>query len=183
VIDYAIVSESVLPLVRTFDVACPPDAEVDWADHMRICLTVDAAMFEQTPIIPRERQARPEFHGSEYVDELYQATKDSKQTGEEALKSLWGPVLVQSIPLHIYVEGASSKNNKCGGAGIFFGPDSSQNKSLNVPGPERLTADRARLFAIHEAVFAVPEDKSLLIFCTSKMIIRQIHHHTKGTSV
>jgi ribonuclease HI len=83
-------------------------------------------------------------------------------------------VVAQSVPLRIYVEGTSSKDNKRGGAGIFFGPNSPQNKSVKVPGPGRLTADRARLFATHEAIRAAPDDKSLLIFCTSKMIIRQI---------
>ncbi|KAJ7107152.1 hypothetical protein C8R43DRAFT_905919, partial [Mycena crocata] len=100
---------------------------------------------------------------------------DSKQTPDEALDSLWGPLLVESPPVQIYVEGASAKGNKSGpaGAGIFFGPHSESNMALRVPGPGRLvTADRARLFAIHEAVRLVPGDKSLLIFCTSKMIIR-----------
>jgi ribonuclease HI len=174
VIDYAIVSENALPLVRRFDVACPaPDPDDDWADHMRICLTVDSAMFKQAPSIPRERQGAPEFRGSEHIDELYQATMDSKQITEDALKSLWGPVMAQSVPLRLYVEGASSKDNNRGGAGIFFGPGSPQNRSVKVPGPGRLTADRSRLFAIHEAIRAAPDDKSLLIFCTSKMISRQ----------
>ncbi|KAJ7124046.1 hypothetical protein C8R43DRAFT_899199, partial [Mycena crocata] len=98
---------------------------------------------------------------------------DAKQTPDQALDSLWGPLLVESPPVQIYVEGASAKGNTSGpaGAGIFFGPHSELNRSLRLPGPGRLTADRARLFAIHEAVRLVPEDKSLLIFCTSKMII------------
>jgi hypothetical protein len=87
VIDYAIVSENALPLVRKFGVACPtPDPDDDCADNMRICLTVDAAMFKQAPLIPRERQGAPHFHGSEHIDELYQATMDAKQTTEDALK-------------------------------------------------------------------------------------------------
>ncbi|KAJ7883056.1 hypothetical protein B0H13DRAFT_1572074, partial [Mycena leptocephala] len=68
--------------------------------------------------------------------------------------------------IHIYVEGVAAKgNNKTGssGAGIFFGPGSVSNKGLRVP---------ARLFAIHEALQSIPCDKTLVIFCTSKMIIR-----------
>ncbi|KAF8206620.1 hypothetical protein K438DRAFT_1494585, partial [Mycena galopus ATCC 62051] len=60
------------------------------------------------------------------------------------------------------------------GAGLFFRPGSSWNAALKVPGPARLTADRARIFAIHEAVRIAPTDWTLLVFCTSKMIIRQI---------
>ncbi|KAJ7040077.1 hypothetical protein C8F04DRAFT_890919, partial [Mycena alexandri] len=94
----------------------------------------------------------------------------------EALDSLWGFTQVDSPPTHIYVEGVAAKGKKPGpgGAGIFFGLDSPLNMALAVPGPENVNADRARLFAIHEAIQQVPEDRSLLLFCTSKMIIRQL---------
>lgn len=114
------------------------DPDNDWADHMRICLTVDATLFAQTPPVLREHQERPDVHGSENIDELYQATMDAKESTEDALKSLWGPVLLQSIPFRVHVEGASGKNNKKAGAGTFFGPDSRRNKSVKVPGPGRL---------------------------------------------
>ncbi|KAF8200566.1 hypothetical protein K438DRAFT_1436781, partial [Mycena galopus ATCC 62051] len=92
------------------------------------------------------------------------------------LASLWGPVLVESIPVQVYVEGACTRGKKTGpaGAAIYFQEKSPLNVALKVPGPGSLTADRARIFAIHEAVHAAPADKNLLVFCTSKMIIRQI---------
>ncbi|KAJ7208419.1 hypothetical protein B0H12DRAFT_1034272, partial [Mycena haematopus] len=64
--------------------------------------------------------------------------------------------------------------NKQAGAGVFFGPDSPHNIAVKVPGPGRLTADRGKLYAIYETLCNAPDDKTLLIFCTSKMIIRQI---------
>ncbi|KAJ7116282.1 hypothetical protein C8R43DRAFT_902452 [Mycena crocata] len=101
---------------------------------------------------------------------------DAKETKDEALESLWGPVLCESAPTHIYVEGVAAQGAKKGpsGAGIFYGFDSASNLALRVPGPERLTSDRAKLFAIHEAIRLAPSDKSLVVFCTSKMIIRQL---------
>ncbi|KAJ7111243.1 hypothetical protein C8R44DRAFT_933374 [Mycena epipterygia] len=83
-------------------------------------------------LIIRERQVHPDFHGSGYIDELYQATMDAKQTDE----------------------GFNYEGKKSGpaGAGIFFSPDSAVNMVLGVPGPERLMVDRGRLFAIHEAI-------------------------------
>jgi hypothetical protein len=176
VIDYAMVSESLLPLVRKFEVASPaPLEDDDWADHMRICLTLDATVFTQTPVVSRQRPEKPNFGGSADVDKLYQATMDSKQTKDEALRSLWGPVLADSIPIQFYVEGASAKGNKTrAGAGIFLGSDSPFNIALQVPGPGQLSADRGRLFAIHEAIRMAPPNKSVLVFCTSKMIIRQL---------
>jgi hypothetical protein len=176
VIDYAMVSESLLPLVRKFEIASPaPLEDDDWADHMRICLTLDATVFTQTPVVSRQRPEKPNFVGSADVDKLYQETMDSKQTKDEALRSLWGPVLADSIPIQFYVEGASAKGNKTrAGAGIFLGSDSPFNIALQVPGPGQLSADRGRLFAIHEAIRMAPPNKSVLVFCTSKMIIRQL---------
>ncbi|KAJ7149465.1 hypothetical protein C8R43DRAFT_887912, partial [Mycena crocata] len=101
---------------------------------------------------------------------------DAKETKDEALESLWGPILCDTTATHIYVEGVASQGTRKGpsGAGIFYGSISSSNLAVRVPGPERLTADRARLFAIHEAVRLAPGDKTLIIFCTSKMIVRQL---------
>ncbi|KAJ7177703.1 hypothetical protein C8R46DRAFT_1328443 [Mycena filopes] len=100
VIDYAVVSRSLLPLVRKFDVALPlEDEDEEWADHMRICLTLDSAAFTQIPRVGRVTQPTPDFSGSGSIDALYQATLDAKQTKDEALESLWGPVLATSIPL------------------------------------------------------------------------------------
>jgi ribonuclease HI len=104
---------------------------------------------------------------------MYQATMDSKQTDDQALDSLYGFPLTITRPTHIYVEGAVNAPPHTAGAGIFCGPGSPMNLSLSVPGPGRLTADRARLFGVHEAVKLAPSDTTL-VFCTSKMIIRQL---------
>ncbi|KAJ6548911.1 hypothetical protein B0H19DRAFT_862224, partial [Mycena capillaripes] len=92
------------------------------------------------------------------------------------LNSLWGPTVVDSPPTQIYIEGTAAKGNKPSSAraGIFFGPDSPLNMALAVPGPEPANADRAKLFAMHEAIQQVPKNRSILLFCTSKMIIRQL---------
>ncbi|KAJ7127265.1 hypothetical protein C8R43DRAFT_820982, partial [Mycena crocata] len=76
----------------------------------------------------------------------------------------------------IYVEGAApgAARTKSAGAGIFFGPGSPLNAARKVPGPGRATADRARIYAIHEALQLVDSDKTVLLFCTSKMVIRQL---------
>ncbi|KAJ7760066.1 hypothetical protein DFH07DRAFT_740831, partial [Mycena maculata] len=104
---------------------------------------------------------------------------DSRESPDEALNALWGPVLSETIPTHIYVEGVApgAVRTKSAGAGIFFGLGSPRNTALGelkVPGPQRATADRARIYAIHQAIQMVDSDKSILIFCTSKMVIRQL---------
>jgi hypothetical protein len=131
VIDYAIVTASLLPLVQEFHVELPTeDEDDDWADHMRICITLDFKVFEQTPAADSERVEVPDFGGSEYIDQLYQETIDAKETKDEALESLWGPVLCESPPVHVYIEGVAAKGNKSGpsGAGIFFGRASASNQ-------------------------------------------------------
>ncbi|KAJ6527688.1 hypothetical protein B0H19DRAFT_1083786 [Mycena capillaripes] len=81
VIDYAIVSASLLPLVQKFRIEEPMEnADEDWAEHMRICITFYSTSFEQTTA-PRERGDIPEFAGSEYIDQLYQDTMEAKDVG------------------------------------------------------------------------------------------------------
>ncbi|KAJ7088957.1 hypothetical protein C8R44DRAFT_590694, partial [Mycena epipterygia] len=97
-------------------------------------------------------------------------------TPEQALISLYGPVLSESSPVHVYVEGAApgAVRTKSAGAGIYFGIGSPSNASIKVPGPGKPSADRGRIFAILEAVRRVDSDKTLVIFCTSKFVIRQL---------
>jgi hypothetical protein len=53
VIDYAIVSQNLLPLVRKFHVELPTeDEDEDYSDHMRICITFDAKAFEYALLPP-----------------------------------------------------------------------------------------------------------------------------------
>ncbi|KAJ7766154.1 hypothetical protein B0H16DRAFT_1309418, partial [Mycena metata] len=98
---------------------------------------------------------------------------DARQSPDEALDTLWGPILAESPSVYIYVEGVRS-NKALSGAGVFFGPSSPSNMSLVVPGPEPGTADRARIFAIHEVLQRISPTVRLVIFCTSKSVIRQL---------
>ncbi|KAJ7086191.1 hypothetical protein C8R44DRAFT_650900, partial [Mycena epipterygia] len=98
---------------------------------------------------------------------------ESTESPDEALNSLWGPVTMQSPSIYVYVEGIGSKKASAG-AGIFFGLFSPLNISCTVPGPQFATADRARIFAIYQTLLAVSPMTSLVIFCTSKMVIRQL---------
>jgi hypothetical protein len=176
-IDYGFVSEALLPLVRNFHVECPtPDPKDDWADHTRICVTLDAAAITRTTVPVSVRQSMPNFTCLEDIDRLYQATMDARETPDKALNSIYGPVLSHSPPIHIYVEGAAPGpvRTKSAGAGICFGIGSALNACVKVPGPGKPTADRGRIFAIHEALQKVEPDQTLVIFCTSKMVIRQL---------
>ncbi|KAJ6537552.1 hypothetical protein DFH09DRAFT_930715, partial [Mycena vulgaris] len=99
---------------------------------------------------------------------------DSREGPDEALVSLYGPVLSETPPVQIYVEGAAPGGirTKSAGAGIYFGLDSTLNRSLKVPGPGRPSSDRARVYAIYEALREVDPDRSILMYCTSKAVIR-----------
>ena len=55
VVDYAIVSTSLLPMVPKFHVELPAeDEDDDWADHVRICITLDSKAFEYASLPARE---------------------------------------------------------------------------------------------------------------------------------
>ncbi|KAJ6603332.1 hypothetical protein DFH09DRAFT_899057, partial [Mycena vulgaris] len=105
---------------------------------------------------------------------------DTRETPDEALTALYGPVLAESPPIQIYVEGAApgTIRTKSAGAGVCFGLGSPENISLKVPRPGLPTADRSRLYAIHEVVRIMNPDKKLVIFCTSKMVIKQLCYAT-----
>jgi hypothetical protein len=135
VVDYAIISASLLPMVQKFYVELPAeDEDNDWADYVRICIMLDSKVFEYVSLPAREGREVLNFAGSEYVDQLYQETMGAKETKDEALESLWGPVLCVSSPTHIYVEEAAAKGNKTGasGAGIYLGPGSHSNSAVRV---------------------------------------------------
>ncbi|KAJ7061285.1 hypothetical protein C8F01DRAFT_928450, partial [Mycena amicta] len=94
---------------------------------------------------------------------------------EDALHTLWGPILHSSRTTLVYVEGAGQKGetNAVGGAGVFFGTASPLNCAIPVPsGGRRITGDRARLCAIIECLRRVHADTTLAIFCSSKFVIR-----------
>ncbi|KAJ7158972.1 hypothetical protein C8R43DRAFT_882080 [Mycena crocata] len=131
-------------------------------------------MLNRTPPVNAHPQApRPDFSGSRSIDLLYQATMDSRESPDEALLSLWGPITEQSASTYVYVEGVGSKI-AAAGAGVFFGIGATQNLSLVVPGPYFRTAERVRIFAIHETLRTVSPMSGLVIFCTSKAVIRQL---------
>ncbi|KAJ7061886.1 hypothetical protein C8F01DRAFT_1231043 [Mycena amicta] len=175
-IDYAIVSRELMSKVRRLHIETPcADPADEWSDHMRICLTMDASIIEARRRPQwRPTAPRPDFSGNQDVDMEYQAVMDAREDPEQALKSLWGTVSAQSSRVHVYVAGASSK--KGSGAAVFFGPGSPRNLSLSVPGPhsQTTTSQRAHLYAIYEALHAIEPDKTLVIYCMSKQIIRDI---------
>ncbi|KAJ7320691.1 hypothetical protein DFH08DRAFT_1034422, partial [Mycena albidolilacea] len=97
---------------------------------------------------------------------------DPTESPDKALESLRGPLSAESPSTYVYVDGIGSKTTAAG-AGIFFGLSSLMNKLLVVPRPGFGTADRARVFSIHETLLTVVPATTLVIFCTSRMVIRQ----------
>jgi hypothetical protein len=101
---------------------------------------------------------------------------EAREPPEKALESLDGPVPAESLLVHIYVEWVApgSVRTKSADAGICYGAGSPLNIGLKVPGPGKPTADRGRLYGIHAPLERTDIDKTLVIFCTSKMIIHQL---------
>ncbi|KAJ7153957.1 hypothetical protein C8R43DRAFT_885374, partial [Mycena crocata] len=80
-IDLAMVSESLVPLIKSFHIEEPaPDPKNDWADHTRICLTLDASAVSRSAGLIHERDTAPDFAGTRPVDILYQETMAARET-------------------------------------------------------------------------------------------------------
>ncbi|KAJ7051601.1 hypothetical protein C8F01DRAFT_926356, partial [Mycena amicta] len=62
------------------------------------------------------------------------------------------------------------------GAAIFFRESSPRNMTFSVPGPCSKTtgSQRAHLYAVYEALHAIQPDLTLVVYCMSKQIIRDI---------
>jgi hypothetical protein len=92
-IDYGFVSEGLLPLVKSFHVECPTaNQKDDWADHTRICVTLDGSAISQSRSSNFSQHHALDFSGNEEIDLLSQATMAARETPEKALSSLYGPV-------------------------------------------------------------------------------------------
>ncbi|KAJ7921772.1 hypothetical protein B0H13DRAFT_1514047, partial [Mycena leptocephala] len=53
VVDYAVVSQNILPMVRSLSVATPVDPKEAWSDHVSLTLKVDRAILQVVPRPPK----------------------------------------------------------------------------------------------------------------------------------
>ncbi|KAJ7073484.1 hypothetical protein B0H15DRAFT_792784 [Mycena belliarum] len=99
----------------------------------------------------------------------------SKKSAAEMLRSLYGPVQMQSSFIHVYTQGSCKNTGTAsaqGVAGVFWGETSPSNRATAVPGPEAPTNNRSAVFAVLLAVQDADPQRSLMIFSTSEYVIR-----------
>ncbi|KAJ7303792.1 hypothetical protein DFH08DRAFT_825574 [Mycena albidolilacea] len=79
-----------LPLVKEFHVETPAaNPENDWADHVRICLTLDVSAIQKNNPEPTiQGSARLDLSDATEMDRLYQATLESRENPGQALQTL-----------------------------------------------------------------------------------------------
>nr|GAT42335.1 predicted protein [Mycena chlorophos] len=192
VIDFAIASRSLLPYVQDFHVELPTaDPDDDWSDHTAISVGLDGSLFTHTAAVSAQKKTAPrdpppDFSGTAPVDILYHETMDTRQSPSDALDSLWGPTLATSRATLVYVEGyipPKSQTSRVPGAGIFFGSGSALNCALPVPSAtQKMTADSARICAIIDCLRKTHSDTTLVIFCSSKQVIRKLCYEAANYS-
>ncbi|KAJ7106408.1 hypothetical protein C8R43DRAFT_823344, partial [Mycena crocata] len=107
------------------------------------------------------------------LDTMVVDALQSARTKEEEAAVYYGPVLVATPPITLYL--ASSYAPKAtprprAAAAVYGGENSRMNRSASVPGAQ--TDARAALFAVTLAVLAAPKDRTLRISTASQYVVR-----------
>ncbi|KAF7359946.1 Ribonuclease H1 [Mycena venus] len=104
---------------------------------------------------------------------------ESARTAAEQNRFYYGPATVRTDPIYVYAASscvAEGKPNVRAGSGVYWGPNNRSNRWSSVPGKQ--TDGRAALFAVTLAVLAAPRDRSLILYTSSKFVIRTFCYWT-----
>lgn len=180
VVDYAIVSEELLPMVLGFHVCLPADdPDEDWADHAAIVLQVDGAQVQYvntkrrpaprgTPTVARAQECST-------LDVQLAKTMSSVQTPAEAARALYGAAYIRTEGRQVYTDGSCFHNgmpDARAGSGVFWEHNAGKNISLRVPGPEPQSNNCGEILAIVVALQQADPYESLVVFSDSQHAIR-----------
>ena len=92
-----------------------------------------------------------------------------------AMAALYGKVLFETEWDHVYTDGSCYDNGRPyarTGAGVFWGINSSKNKSVQVPGQQ--SNNRGEVLAVLLALLSSDPCQSLMIFSDSEHVIRSL---------
>ncbi|KZV90727.1 ribonuclease H, partial [Exidia glandulosa HHB12029] len=99
-------------------------------------------------------------------------TLQSTRSHAERLDQIYGRTTDSSHETVVYTDGACAGNghsDATAGSGIYWGEDCADNVSVRTPGPGQ-TNNRAELFAVLQAVKAVPRYRTLRVFTDSTYV-------------
>ncbi|KAJ7742674.1 hypothetical protein DFH07DRAFT_750211, partial [Mycena maculata] len=138
-VDYATVSEALVPLVRSLSVALPVGSTEAWSDHVGLTLKLDRAILDAAPNpVPRAVHRVPVMpQGDREMDKFCEEVMASRQSPAEMLHQLYGQVFVETSFSQVYVQGSCKglgTNGARGVGAVFWGETSNSNCVLAVPG-------------------------------------------------
>jgi hypothetical protein len=168
VIDYAVVSEALLPHIHSLSIVLPVDPKEAWSDHISLILKVDQSILNTVPRLPRTARPVPILpEGDPQMEKLWEEVMVNRQTAAEMLHSLYGNVCIQTAYSQAYVQSScqplGTDTEKAVGC-VFWGEPSSVNRVLTVPGPAPISSSRTAIYAVLLAVRGASPETSLMIF-------------------
>ncbi|KLO05042.1 ribonuclease H-like protein [Schizopora paradoxa] len=116
------------------------------------------------------------LNGTEtWLDQLVQDALKCRQTEDEQLIALYGPVYCDTAPVHVYTDGSCHNNgmsDATAASATYWGPDCRKNWADRVPGEQ--SNNRAELYAILQALKAAEPDKTLNLYSDSEYALKTI---------
>jgi ribonuclease HI len=176
-VDYAVVSDTLVPMVQSLSVALPVDPKEAWSDHVSLTIKMDRSILDEAPQPTRRPVREPPVmpQGNPEMDKFCEEVMQSRQNPAEMLRHLYGQVFIQTNFVQVYVQGSSKgagTENPKGVAAVFWGETSTSNRVLSIPGPEPPSNNRAAIYAALLAVKTADPNQSLMIFTNSEYTIR-----------
>lgn len=134
VVDYALVSSTMLPYVDKLQVSLPSsNPSDDWADHTSLTLVVDRSLLQHKPRPALTPHVEAPMSGENTaLDWLCEKTMASVTDSTSALQRLYGAVSHNTPEVQVYTDGScynNGKPNAAAGAGVFWGLQSMRNRS------------------------------------------------------
>lgn len=185
VVDYAIVSETMIPLVQSLAIVDIPD----YSDHSLLALELTVEVTIIPPHAPRRTRlpsARDEFilpvprdpvtqaevPPSHLDSMLLQAIERRRKEGE-LCSDIYGVCYSRAKPISVWTDGSALGNGTVGaraGAGVWWGEKSKKNRCERVEGKQ--TNNRGELLAIALAIQDAEPRQKLIIHTDSEVAIR-----------
>jgi exonuclease III len=183
-VDYVVVNAAALDLVSSFQIL-PRDEH--YSDHAPLLVLFSLPLLSQ-PSLPHSSYKRKQttdvtFPMDSEVDRLLASIVESSHDKALQRYHLYGPVHVSTPSIFVYVGAYGGRGRTT--CSVFRGfKNDPANRDVPVPGPKK-TVVRGYFFAILLALKKSPPDRTVEVFCPSRIVIDSIawlatRYHGRG---
>ncbi|GLB40746.1 putative ribonuclease H-like protein [Lyophyllum shimeji] len=177
-VDYVIANLAASALVRMLTISPLFDEDGDMiSDHAALFLSLNLPAPSHSSTKRKQSKFRfPPLPTHTELDRLLIEVLNSKEACDaRKLGRLYGPTYDTSQPISVYIDGSCHGNGTDvarAGAGVYFGPNSSRNMALRVPGAQ--TNNRGEAYALLKALQVIHTDESISVYSDSLYVIQTI---------